>query len=157
MPSGWASFLNNKCHETGHPRATPSPSILLNKAEILSITSFKYFQPCVQTSSNFNRYKRLELTQRAKWADPRCQCLLGQISSQLGCTEEGKQRLNQGFCHLTWLLCSVCCSSEKKSKTVATREALFSKASHSLSKYGARLDEPGVFNAGGNAAELLKS
>lgn len=150
MPSGWASFLNNKCHETGHPRATPSPSILLNKAEILSITSFKYFQPCVQTSSNFNRYERLELTQRAKWADPQCQCLLG-------CTEEGKQRLNQGFCHLTWLLCSVCCSSEKKSKTVATREALFSKVSHSLSKYGARLDEPGVFNAGGNATELLKS
>lgn len=65
--------------------------------------------------------------QQIKSAVSRSQCLLGLIPSQWGCSEEGKQRLSQGICHLTWLLCSVCCSLEKKSKTVATPEALFQK------------------------------
>lgn len=57
---------------------------------------------------------------------------LGMIFSLWGCSREGKQRLNQGICHLTWLLCSVCCSFEGKSKTLATLEALFQNIFHSL-------------------------
>ena len=88
-----------------------------------------------------NRYNSFELKQRIKWAVPRCQCLMGPISSQWGCSGEGKQRLSQGICHLTWLLCSVCYGLEKESKTVATPQALFQNTFHSLSDYGARLGE----------------
>lgn len=67
---------------------------------------------------------------------------MGLISSQRGCSGEGKQRLKQGIRHLTWLLGTIRCEIGLQQHHRPGSKNAF----HSLSNYGARLDQmDGVF------------
>lgn len=72
-----------------------------------------------------------ELLQKLEWMflDVR---LKGPISSQWGCSSEGKQRLKRGIRHLTWFLGTARLSLGTKS---SRRLKLFQNTLHSLSNY----------------------